>query len=76
MKDVDADFVSLWGRDLDGLELQGLSCDPANGGLAGNGFSSGVGHDVNGSGRGRGRREGRTGEWEGRAAIKPILDPG
>ena len=61
VKDVDADFVSLWGRDLDGLELQGLSSGPANSGLAGDGFSSGVGHGVEGSGSGREKGGGRMG---------------
>ena len=54
-EDVDADFVGARGRDLDVLELEGLACAPADGGLAGDGLSNGVGHS---GGQGEGERGG------------------
>ena len=43
-EDVDADLVRARGRDLDLLDLERLACAPADGSLARNGLSSGVGH--------------------------------
>ena len=44
VQDLDADLVRLRRRDLDVLELEWLTCAPADGGLALDDFASGVGH--------------------------------
>ena len=45
VEDLDADLVGLRGSDVDVLELEGLACAPADGGLAPDDFAGGVGHD-------------------------------
>ena len=44
VQDLDPDLVGARGSDLDLLDLERLACAPADGGLARNGLSCGVGH--------------------------------
>lgn len=51
VEDADADFVRLGRGDLDLLDLEGFACGPADGSLASDDLSSGIGHGMEREGR-------------------------